>query len=136
MAIHRTAMGKTVDMSSLASKNEHTRAVGNMKVNARGDTIDAMGRITNPVTSKVNDMYSKTVGNRSAQVRSRQAPVASSIKADIDVSTIEPVVPIQAIVPEELTEMEQELEDNLDDDIEIEKIKATQTQTTQTKTKK
>lgn len=127
MAIHRTAMGKTVDMSTLASKNEHTRAVGNMSVNARGDTIDAMGRIIKPVTTKVNEMYAKTVGNKSAQVRSRQ--VQSPIKADLDTSSINPVTPIAAIHKEELTEMEQELEDNLDEDIEIEKIKATLTKT-------
>ena len=44
MANYKTAMGKTVDMAALAAKNEKTRAVGNMKVNARGDTIDAQGR--------------------------------------------------------------------------------------------
>jgi hypothetical protein len=37
-----------------------------MSVNARGDTIDAHGRIVEPVTSKVNEAYGKTVGNRSA----------------------------------------------------------------------
>jgi hypothetical protein len=43
MAIHRTALGKQIDMAALAAKNEKTRAVGNMKVNARGDTIDGKG---------------------------------------------------------------------------------------------
>ena len=46
MANYRTAMGKSVDMAALTAKNEKTRAVGNMKVNARGDTIDAQGRVT------------------------------------------------------------------------------------------
>ena len=32
--VHRTANGKTLDMRSLALKNEQVRAVGNMKVNA------------------------------------------------------------------------------------------------------
>lgn len=45
MANYRTAMGKTIDMTSLAKRNEHTRAVGNMSVNARGDTIDAKGKV-------------------------------------------------------------------------------------------
>ena len=35
MATHRSAMGKSVDMATLAAKNENVRAVGNMKVNAR-----------------------------------------------------------------------------------------------------
>ena len=54
MKNYRSAMGKTIDMAALASRNEHTRAVGNMRVNARGDTIDANGRIIKPVTDKVN----------------------------------------------------------------------------------
>ena len=59
MAQYRTAQGKTVDMSTLAAKNEKTRAVGNMRVNARGDTIDGLGRIIEPATEKINNQYSK-----------------------------------------------------------------------------
>ena len=73
MAKYRTALGKTIDMSVLATKNEKVRAVGNMSVNARGDTIDAQGRVVTPVTEKVNQNYAKTVGNRSAN------PVRKSI---------------------------------------------------------
>jgi len=38
--VHRTANGKKVDMGSLRLRNENVRAVGNMKVNARGDLVD------------------------------------------------------------------------------------------------
>ena len=107
MKNYRTAMGKSVDMSALASRNEHTRAVGNMRVNARGDTIDANGRIVKPVTEKVNEAYGRTVGNKSAQVK-RQV-------------TTKPKVEL------ELTEAEKELEESFEDDIEIEKIKAQET---------
>jgi len=112
MANYRTAMGKTVDMAALTAKNEKTRAVGNMKVNARGDTIDAHGRIIKTATAKVNDAYGKTVGNRSAQpVNSRQkaAPLVPD-KPKIDLA--------------ELNEIERELEESFDDDLEVEKIKA------------
>jgi hypothetical protein len=109
MANYRTAMGKTIDMASLAKRNEHTRAVGNMNVNARGDTIDAKGKVIVPVTEKVNDAYSKTVGNRSAQVRSRPAPPV-------------PVAP--KIEAAQLNEIELELEESMEDDIEVEQIKA------------
>lgn len=68
MGKYRTAQGKVIDMNALSAKNERTRAVGNMKVNARGDTIDGSGRVTQPVTQKVTDAYSKTVGNKSARV--------------------------------------------------------------------
>ena len=123
MATHRSAMGKSVDMGALMKKNEHVRAVGNAGVNARGDTIDSMGRITRPVTDKVNAAYSKTVGNRSAQPRApapqvdaikppppQVEPVSTPIKSDLDLS--------------QLNEIELELEDNAAEDIEVEQIKA------------
>jgi len=111
MKNYRSAMGKNVDMGALLAKNENTRAVGNMKVNARGDTIDSQGRIINPVTTKVNQAYSNTVGNKSANaVRGKPA-------------STKPAKPKPEIV-EELTPMELELEESFEDDLEIEKIKA------------
>jgi len=98
---YRTAQGKVIDMATLVAKNEKVRAVGNMKVNARGDTIDSSGKIVVPVTQKVGEKYQKTVGNKSAHTK----PAKQSIKK------------------EELTKEELDLE-NFDDDIEIEKIKA------------
>ena len=111
MANYRTAMGKSVDMAALTAKNEKTIAVGNMKVNARGDTIDAQGRVIKSATAKVNDSYNKTVGNRSAQpVRNKPKLNASPPKPTIDLT--------------ELNELEREIEENLEDELEIEKIKA------------
>jgi hypothetical protein len=112
MANYRTAMGKSVDMAALTAKNEKTRAVGNMKVNARGDTIDAQGRIIKSATSKVNDSYNKTVGNRSAQpVRNKsKTSMAPPSPPSIDLS--------------QLNEFEREIEENLEEELEIEKIKA------------
>lgn len=106
MGVYRSALGKTVDMAALASKNEKTRAVGNMKVNARGDTIDGMGKVIVPVTEKVNERYAKTVGNKSANAAKRtvQTPAKPTIKED-------------------LTPHEKELEESFEDDLEVEKIK-------------
>jgi hypothetical protein len=104
-------MGKMVDMEALASKNEHTRAVGNMPVNARGDIIDGMGKIIKPMTARVNEMYAQTIGNPTAQVKRKTAPPTPAPKIDLP----------------ELTEFERELEDNLAEEIEIEKIKTKST---------
>ena len=60
---YRTAMGKTVDMGSLRLQNEQVRAVGNMKVNARGDLIDDMNRVISKKTDQVNQQYQKQVTN-------------------------------------------------------------------------
>ena len=111
MAIVRSAMGKSVDMGALVSKNEKVRAVGNVKnLNARGDTIDAFGKVIQPVTEKVNNAYGKTVGNRSAQVVNKPRP---NIQADVI-----PQVELPELTPEDL-----ELEESFEDDLEIEKIK-------------
>jgi hypothetical protein len=106
-------MGKSVDMNALRSRNEKTRAVGNVKnLNARGDTIDPQGRVIKPVTAKVTDGYNKTVGNRSAQVTKRPPAPAQKIQPD------KPKVDLT-----ELTEEERELEESFEDDLEIEQIK-------------
>ena len=113
MSNYKTAMGKTIDMAALTAKNEKTRAVGNMKVNARGDTIDALGRIVQTATTKVNDAYNRTVGNRSAQPvrnKSLSTPIAPPVTTEVDLS--------------QLNEIERELEESIEDDLEIEKIKA------------
>jgi hypothetical protein len=54
---YRTAQGKTVDMGRLVLQNEQTRAVGNMKVNARGDAVDDMNRPISSKTQQVNRQY-------------------------------------------------------------------------------
>lgn len=109
MAKYRTALGKIVDMGALTAKNEKVRAVGNMRVNARGDSINAQGKIINPITEKVTDGYAKTVGNRSAN------PIKQPIQ--------HPTKPKEILELEELTAQEKELEDSIEDDIEVEKIK-------------
>lgn len=105
MGVYRTALGKSVDMAALAAKNEKVRAVGNMRVNARGDTVDSNNRVIKPVTEKVSDRYAKTVGNKSAQ----------------------PTKPAKPKIQEDLTPQERELEDSFDDDLEIEQIKQKET---------
>ena len=57
--IYKTALGKTVDMGKLSLQHEKVRAVGNMKVNARGDIIDDMNRVISSKTDQVNKQYNK-----------------------------------------------------------------------------
>jgi hypothetical protein len=60
--VYKSANGKTVDMGSLALQNEMTRAVGNMKVNARGDLIDEQNRVISKKTDQVNQTYNQQTG--------------------------------------------------------------------------
>ena len=109
MSKFRTAQGRTIDMAALASKNERTRAVGNMKVNARGDTIDSEGKVVVPVTEKVATNYAATVGTRSAQAK-------KAVKK-----------PTQTAEQYELTAEEKDLLDDDAHDIEVEAIKSKET---------
>jgi hypothetical protein len=61
--IHRSANGKQVDMGSLRLKNEHVRAVGNMKVNARGDLVDDKNQVISSKSDQVNQAYNNQVSN-------------------------------------------------------------------------
>jgi hypothetical protein len=58
--LYRSANGKPVDMGALRLKNERVRAVGNMKVNARGDEIDDFNRVITPKNEAVSKQYRKT----------------------------------------------------------------------------
>jgi glycine cleavage system H lipoate-binding protein len=55
--VYKSAQGKTVDMGRLQLQNESVRAVGNMKVNARGDMVDDMNRVISTKSEQVNKQY-------------------------------------------------------------------------------
>lgn len=124
MAKYKTALGKVLDMSALIAKNERTRAVGNMKVNARGDNIDAKGNIVKRVTEKVTENYGKTVGNRSAQPVRKPARAGDSAPRNVRQHPKSTRGVNQRIPDTELTESEKQLENDFNDDLEVEKIKA------------
>ena len=58
---YRTANGKMLDMRGLALKNEQIRAVGNMKVNARGDMINDDNQVVHSKPNQVNKQYNQQV---------------------------------------------------------------------------
>ena len=60
---YRTHQGRLLDIGSLVLKNERTRAVGNMSVNARGDRVDADNRPIDSKPQQVNRQYRRQVSN-------------------------------------------------------------------------
>jgi len=62
--VYRTANGKMLDMRALALKNETVRAVGNMKVNARGDMVNDDNRVIRTKTAQVQKQYNQQVQKR------------------------------------------------------------------------
>ena len=59
--VYSSANGKPVDMGALRLKNERVRAVGNMKVNARGDVIDDKNSVISSKTRQANTAYNNQV---------------------------------------------------------------------------
>ena len=59
--VYKTARGKNIDMGALILQNENVRAVGNMKVNARGDLLDDKGQVITSKTEQVNNQYDKQI---------------------------------------------------------------------------
>lgn len=47
--VYRTSKGNTIDMNKFVNKNELTMAIGNVKVNARGDKLGPGGKILKTV---------------------------------------------------------------------------------------
>ena len=60
----RSAIGKEIDMSALASKHEHVRAAGNMGVNARGDIIDSKNQVIMNNNQRIGGVYNKTLASK------------------------------------------------------------------------
>lgn len=58
--VHRSMQGKEVDMQKLVMANEMTLAVGNVKVNARGDELGPGGKIIKKREDVLREVGGKT----------------------------------------------------------------------------
>ena len=77
---YKTMQGKNVDMDLLRKRNELTQAVGNAKVNARGDELGPGGKIIKKREEVLADYY-----------RDNPTKVPSRNKADAEAPAQEPV---------------------------------------------
>lgn len=59
--VYKTMRGKVVDMDLLQQRNELTPAVGNSRVNARGDELGPGGRIIRKKEQVLKDYYTSAV---------------------------------------------------------------------------
>ena len=63
--MYRTMQGRMVDIEKLRAANESTQAVGNMKVNARGDVLGASGQVVTPKAHVIKKYYEQPKGKAS-----------------------------------------------------------------------
>lgn len=76
--IYRTMQGRQVDLDLLIKRNELTPAVGNARVNARGDELGPGGKIIRKREEVVKEYYDKN----SAPVVSETVSSTPKLKAD------------------------------------------------------
>ena len=98
---YRTHQGRILDIGALILKNENTRAVGNMGVNARGDRIDADNRPIDSRVQQVNRQYRRQVTNvRDESVVRKPAPVQATAPVATPAPTVPDVDPADDTVPQ------------------------------------
>lgn len=99
--LYKTAQGKVIDIAALMMQNERVRAVGNMKVNAKGDTIDSHNRVISSRAQQVNkNLNKKTVDKSATQPTRSSAPKHSTASAKTATAAVEndrPTAPKQSM---------------------------------------
>lgn len=90
---HRSMRGKIVDMDLLRKKNELTPAIGNARVNARGDQLGAGGKIIKKREEMIREYYEKNpnavrdeTGNF-AEKRAKSKPTVDTVEEPVKKTT-------------------------------------------------
>ncbi|MDB4330976.1 hypothetical protein N9993_00365 [bacterium] len=82
--VYRTARGKQVDLDLLISRNELTPAVGNHKVNARGDELGQGGKIVRKREDVLKDYYQAQPGMRDETVLSSDTKMTQTEQEEFE----------------------------------------------------
>jgi hypothetical protein len=115
----RSALGVEINMASMMARNEKVRAVGNMKVNARGDLLDSNNNIITNANKRVESSYSQSVSDDNPVIAPTFASTPTDMMHDPGL-TIDPAQNIDQYM-EELLPKEQELFEELDEEPEVKK---------------
>jgi len=88
--MYRTMQGRMIDIEKLRAANESIPAVGNMKVNARGDQLGAGGQVITPKETIMRKYYEQPKGMvDDTPTKNKPTPAP----------TVEPVKTVQNITP-------------------------------------
>jgi hypothetical protein len=85
---HKTMQGKEIDMDKLIQINETMPAIGNMRVNARGDELGPGGVIIRKREEVVAEYYET---NPAAKVKRAAATVADAVPNTVATQETKPV---------------------------------------------
>ena len=76
-------MGKPVDIGALMLQNESIRAVGNMGVNARGDTVNSTNKVIDKKSQQIQRQSRKTTNVSNIPAATSNAAVKQQRSADL-----------------------------------------------------
>ena len=116
---HRSMRGKQVDMDLLRKRNELTPAVGNARVNARGDELGPGGQIIKKREDVVAEHYAtagsvKTSSGRTNTVVAESPVESPAQQVESPKKTVTRTKKEEVVIEEPLTEAEQEMLDEAD----------------------
>jgi hypothetical protein len=116
---HRSMRGKSVDMDLLRKRNELTPAVGNARVNARGDELGPGGQIIKKREDVVAEHYAHTGVAQESTGRTNEPvadiPVAPAPVAAVPAKkTVTRTKKEEAVIDAPITAAEQEMLDEAD----------------------
>lgn len=69
--VYTSVRGKEIDMEKMALRHEKTPAVGNMRVNARGDELGEGGKIVRTREQVLQDYYAQNPNALREEVAAR-----------------------------------------------------------------
>lgn len=93
-SIHRSMQGKEIDMNKLINQNEMTVAIGNARVNARGDELGPGGRIIRKREEVINaknnipDQSNVRISNKNITEKNEITASPPSIRKKVPVNTV------------------------------------------------
>ena len=110
--IYRSAQGKTVDVDQLRLRNEETIAVGNMKVNARGDELGPGGVVVKTRNESMDDYYASNAIYTREKVEDRERALSDPKKIEEEIAALDPdIVDQDADMPAEQPKLRGSLAD-------------------------
>lgn len=83
--VHKSMQGKTIDMEKLMRQNELMPAIGNVRVNARGDELGPGGKIIKKREDIMAEYYNSNPSNTVRPVESKSSEAPKSV---VDTSTL------------------------------------------------
>jgi len=98
---YKTMQGRTIDMDELRSRNELMPAVGNYKVNARGDEIGPGGKVIRTREQIMSEYYADNPNaTPDPQAKTQEAPKADAPKPSVPAPETLKVedTPVQAVI--------------------------------------